>query len=97
MKREDIFEVINRERDYQDSLWPRDDHEAIGQYQWSAPHLVLLEDYIAGARNKWRHSREESDVIREIAKIATIAVRALEEIKYPKFDLLEQGLRDPHT
>jgi hypothetical protein len=94
MNRQDVFEVINRERDFQDSLWPRDDHEAIGQYQWAAPHMLLLEEYVEGLRTKWKNSREELDCVREIAKIAAIAVRALEEIKYPAFDLLEQGLRD---
>jgi hypothetical protein len=93
MDRKDIFEVINRERDYEDGLWPRDDHEAVGQYKWVAPHMLLLEEYVGGMRTKWKNSRDELDCVREIAKIAAIAVRALEEVKYPAFNLLESGLR----
>jgi hypothetical protein len=66
MDRQQVYEVINREREYQDSLWPRDDHEGVGQYKWVAPHMLLLEEYTEALRTKWKNSVGEEDCLREI-------------------------------
>lgn len=92
MNRQDIFEMIVRERTYQDTEWPRDEETAL-MYQFSAPHILLLEEYVSALRAMWKNSREEKDCVRMIAKIATIAVRALEEVERPDVNLLETGLR----
>ncbi len=74
------FEVIKREREYQDRVWPRDDHPLVGQYKYAAPHLLMLEDYYEEARGEWTDSVDETDVLRTIGKMAAIAFRALTEV-----------------
>ena len=88
MNRTDIFALINQERTYQDEKWS--DRE---QYAVSAPHVLLLDSYVQKAKDRWTGSVSEVDVVQTIAKIAAIAVRALEEIKRPDVNLLEIGLR----
>lgn len=92
MNRTDVFEVINREREYQDTVWPRDEYRKT-MYKYSAPHVILLEKYVQQLRDDWVKSSTESNLTATIAKIATIAVRALEEIEFGAVDLLEKGLR----
>jgi hypothetical protein len=82
LSREQAFEVIRREREYQDRVWPRDGHPLVEQYRYAAPHLLMLEDYYEEARGKWRRSVDETDVLRAIAKMAAIAFRALTEIAF---------------
>ena len=93
MKREDAFEVIRVEREYQDTVWPRDERRK-RMYAFSAPHILLLEGYIQKLRDGWVSSgMNETERQRTIAKIAAMAVRALEEIEAPDVDLLKIGLR----
>jgi hypothetical protein len=80
LSREQAFEVIRKEREYQDRVWPRDNHPLVEQYRYTAPHLLMLEDYYSEARGKWRKSIDETEVLRAIAKMATIAFRALTEV-----------------
>ena len=80
LSREQAFEVIKREREYQDRVWPRDGHPLVKQYDYTTPHLLMLEDYYDEARRKWRKSVDEVDVLRTIGKMATIAYRALTEV-----------------
>jgi hypothetical protein len=76
MNRKEIFEEIIGERDYQDANYPRDERRKT-MYQFSAPHLLLLEQKITTMRGDWYKSDvKKSDLI----KIAAIAIRALEEI-----------------
>lgn len=93
MKREDVFEVIDKEREYQDTTWPRDARRR-RMYAFAAPHILLLEGYVQKLRDGWVSSgMDETARLRVIAKIATMAVRALEEIEAPDVDLLKLGLR----
>ena len=80
LSREQAFEVIKREREYQDRVWPRDGHPLVKQYDYTAPHLLMLEEYYAKARALWQKSVDEVDVLRTIGKMATIAFRALTEV-----------------
>lgn len=92
MNRADVFEVINREREYQDTAWPRDEYRK-QMYKYSAPHILLLEKYVKQLADDWVKSSTERNLPATIAKIATIAVRALEEIEFGAVDLLQDGLR----
>ena len=80
MKREQVFEVIKKERKYQDKTWPRDEHPLVKQYAYAAPHIYLLEEYAAKTRRMWAKSFNEIDVLQNLGKMATIACRALQEI-----------------
>ncbi len=79
MNRAEVFAVIDKERVYQDTLWPRDE-DAAKMYTYLAPHLLLLEEYVAKARTAWVTNGPEAPALKQIAKLAAIAVRALEEV-----------------
>lgn len=87
MKREEVFEVINRERNYQDSLWPP--HEG---HQHSEHCLVSLQAYLRKAEDNWIASAGELTTVQQLAKMAAIIVRALESIPEAE-ELLTKGLR----
>jgi len=78
MNRAEVFAVIDKERVYQDTVWPRD-AETAQMYTYLAPHLVLLEEYILKARTAWVTNGPEAPALKQIAKLAAIAIRALEE------------------
>ena len=74
------LDLVRRERERQEELWPRDDHPLVEQYKFYAPHLILLKEYIDRAFAEWTGAREERDLERALVKIAAIAVRGLEEV-----------------
>jgi hypothetical protein len=79
MNRQDIYRFIDEERERQDRQW-RTGRPSEYQYQFAAPHVLLLEEKVAGLRSIWYRSRSE-DLQAELLKIAALAVRALEEIR----------------
>ena len=81
MTREDVFKMIAKEREYQDKNWPRDDNPLVKQYVYAAPHIYLLKAYAAKTKELWVKSVDETDVLRNLGKMATIAYRAIMEIK----------------
>lgn len=72
--RDDVYAVIDGERDYQNETWPASERTlAPGEF------LYLLEEYLTKARAGW--SKEEAGVtvaLNAFRKIAGIAVRAME-------------------
>lgn len=80
MNRATVYNVIKKERDYQDMNWSHLGHDPlVKQYHYAAPHILMIEDYARKAQALWTKSKDEVDVLQTIAKLATIAVRALEE------------------
>lgn len=82
MNRKDIFTKIEEERQRQDAQWPRDagTNPQRAQYQFNAPHILLLEEKTARLRSIW-YSADREAIAHEFVKIAALAVRALEEVK----------------
>lgn len=78
MTRADAYTLVDAERLAQDRLWPRDGRPHVAQYGWCGPHLLLLEEKVARLRSMWYGSKSEQ-LQQEFAKVAAIAVRALEE------------------
>jgi hypothetical protein len=81
MNRPEIYLAIDDERRRQDGQWPRDVsvNPNRAQYQFYAPHILVLEEKLARLRATWYGSDKE--LLRaELVKIAAIAVRALEEV-----------------
>lgn len=98
MTRKDVFEVIDRERDYQDSTYSPDEQLSGGagptrreRDRDVTSHLVLLDLYIEKAKNDWNVKGDNRPALKQIAKIAAIAVRALEEAAGA--DAVLEGLR----
>jgi hypothetical protein len=81
MQRNEIFDLINEHRDAQDRLWPRDlkANPQRAQYQFYAPHLLVLEEKVKKLRENWYKSDKEQ-LHKDFVSVATIAVRALEEV-----------------
>lgn len=76
MKREHVYAIIDTERDYQDSLGPdRTDksQKSVGDY------LVLLHHYSEQGIAAWAQNPGNREALREIRKVAAIAVRCMEE------------------
>jgi hypothetical protein len=79
MTRTEVFAAISAERESQDEKW-RDGRPVENQYVFSAPHILLLEEQVAKLRANWYGVKDESSLRERLIKVATIAVRALEEI-----------------
>lgn len=82
MRRSEIVDLIETKRATQDAKWPRDltTNPQRAQYKFYAPHILLLEEKIARLRALWYNADKEA-LQGEFVKIATIAIRALEEVR----------------
>ena len=78
MKRNHIYELIEKERIYQDATW-RVGRQNEGQYKYAAPHVILLCKLSAKLEDEWYAAKDE-DFTSRFVKIAAVAIRALEEI-----------------
>lgn len=81
MKREQVYEAINSERDYQDSRWNENTTASKGQHspeEW----YVYIEDYINEAKHILSRENVQSaypkamDIMR---KVASMTVAAMEQ------------------
>ena len=74
--RQEVYEAINTERDYQDNLWMQtpEHRTSVGEA------ILLLEEYTNRARIEWtREPAPEGRTLHVIRKIAGIAVRCMEQ------------------
>lgn len=97
MTREQVYQIINTERDYQDKTYEPEKVLQSGQTRQQrdldvTAHLVLLDAYIEKAKAAWVTPGTNSPALKQIAKIAAIAVRALERAGAADV-LLTEGLR----
>lgn len=65
LKQEQVFELIKTEREFQEDLDV-------------TSHLVLLDLYLTKAKEAWNVKGDNIPALQQVAKIAAIAVRALE-------------------
>lgn len=80
MDRKQVFELIDGEREYQDSLGlDRTDgrQHSVGEY------LVMLEVYLRRAFDDWTNNSGDSAALDEIRKVAGIAVHCMEDYGAP--------------
>jgi len=82
MKRDEVYSLIDNERLSQDSTW-RQGRPNEGQYQYSAPHVLLIIKLAEKLGTEWYNATTE-DLESRFVKIAAVAVRALEEINKSK-------------
>jgi hypothetical protein len=92
-----VVNLILQEREYQDRKFRADEvlQSGISRLQRDqdvTPHLVLLDSYIRKAKDTWTNGGGSIESLKEIAKIAAIAFRALERVGGGT--VLLQGLRD---
>lgn len=78
MTRDDVYRLIDGERDYQDSLGPdrREPSElphSVGDY------LVMLDTYLRKAKDGWTNNPGVTPALEQIRKVAAIAVHCMED------------------
>jgi hypothetical protein len=97
MTREQVYKIIDDERAYQDKTYEPSKVLSSGQTREQrdldvTAHLVLLDGYIEKAKAAWIVPGSNQPALQQIAKVAAIAVRALERAGASE-DLLKTGLR----
>lgn len=99
LTRDQVFEIINDERAYQDREYRPDEFVSSGLTRRTrdaevSPGILMLEAYARKATDAWVNTKgSNTPALREVAKIAAIAVRILERAGDSQV-LLEVGLRD---
>ena len=73
LTREQVFQIIDRERNYQDNLWPPHDGHKNSEHC-----LTSVQCYLRKAEDAWIASKSEVTTWQQLAKIAAIITRALE-------------------
>ncbi len=83
MKRQDVYQVIDGERDYQDSLtvqndWAHQGHPSV------AEELVMMEEYLQKARTEWVQNKGDGKCLDMMRKVVGIGVRCFESHRVPE-------------
>lgn len=72
MERMEVYDIIDSERNYQDSKWAGHKHE-VGTY------LTMIRTYLHEAEENWTRNSGDKLALESIRKIAGIAVSCMEE------------------
>jgi hypothetical protein len=92
MKRIEVFELINGEREYQDSIWNSETTASGGKHspeEW----IMYIEDYLLEAKHILSRENVQSSYPKAMAilrKVASMAVCAMEQIDTPKREINNQ-------
>jgi hypothetical protein len=99
LNREQVYELIETERGYQDKNYEPNRVLSSGVTREQrdkdvTSHLTLLDFYVRSAQDAWTTMKngDSTLALQQIAKVAAIAVRALERSGGSEV-LLEKGLR----
>jgi hypothetical protein len=83
MKREEVYKLIDGERDYQESRWNADSTETAGNHSRPEEWLVYMQDYLTEAMHIATRTEEPNStilVMENIRKITAMGVAAMEQI-----------------
>lgn len=81
--RQEVYEAIDSERDYQKEVWGSVD--GIDNPMEVGSFLALLDIYLADAKDQFRREmKPEKEAIETMRKIASIAVNCMEQHGAPK-------------
>lgn len=98
LSRGEVYNIINAERDYQDTTYNPDEVTSSGLTRRErdlevAPGILMIDEYVDKARAAWVGTKGDSiPALQQVAKIAAIAVRILERAG-ESHRLLQTGLR----
>lgn len=73
MDRSEVYKLIDGERDYQNTKWPRDHEHEAGAY------VAMIHAYSTKALIAWTDNPGDEAALDVIRKIAGICVRAMEK------------------
>lgn len=84
MKREDIYAVLNKERDYQDKRWGGNNHDETHNLgDW----LIYMQHYMDRARIKYTTSMNTNkSTLDELRKVVAIGIACFEQQGLPERD-----------
>lgn len=80
MTRDEVYNLINGERSYQNNLPP---HRSDGKDKSVGEYLTMLRHYLNAADSAWTVNRGDYEALDNIRKIAGISVRCMEEHETP--------------
>lgn len=97
ISREAVYKIIDTERDFQDKTYDPNQTLTSGATRGQrdldvTSHLVLLDVYVNKAKEAWLAKGDNRPSLKQIAKVAAIAVRALERAGGAEA-LVTEGLR----
>ena len=85
MKREEVYQLIDEEREYQDLLWPQRDNPDSPNALTIGEFVLLISEYVDRAKNTWAKERKpEIKTLHMVRKIAGIAVNCMEQHGAPQ-------------
>lgn len=83
--RQDVYDAIDTERAYQDSLWPQDGSPGAPNPLTIGEFVLMLEEYAARARAEWTAEKKpEHRTLGIVRKVAAIAVNCMEQHGAPR-------------
>src|SRR5215471_18409041 len=97
LSRHQVYDLIDGERKYQDKEYSPDEYLSSGVTRGQRDldvtgHIVMLDLYVNKAKEAWNKKGDNRPALKQIAKIAAIATRALERAGGSEA-LLAEGLR----
>lgn len=98
LTRQEVFDLINKEREYQDGNYNPEAKVSSGLTRRQrdaevSPGILMLEAYTRKASDAWVNTKDSNiPALQQVAKIAAIAVRILERAGDSQ-ELLKTGLR----
>lgn len=74
MKREDIYKILDTERDFQDQAWDGEEHRTheVGTF------IVYIEHYLNQARTRVSTDINTNGALNELRKVAALAIACFE-------------------
>lgn len=80
MERSEVYKLIDGEREYQDSLRYDGVNARFGDMEHEVgEYLVMFATYLRKAEDGWTLNKGNDQALHQIRKLATIAVRCMEE------------------
>lgn len=96
LTRQEVFDLINKEREYQDGNYNPEAKVSNGltrRQRDAEVSILMLEAYTRKASDAWVNTKDSNiPALQQVAKIAAIAVRILERAGDSQ-ELLKTGLR----
>ncbi len=80
MNRQEVYKLIDGERNYQDQLGP---NRTNGVKHTVGDYLTMMGTYYRKAMDDWTLNAGDEQALNQIRKIAGIAVRCMEDWKAP--------------
>ena len=80
MERSKVYELIDGEREYQDSKWPQDVWSNVSNPLTVGEFVLLMEHYLTQAREIWIQEKKPNQMTTDLVrKVAGIAVNCMEQ------------------